>query len=728
MSLFRPGGPVLERRVAATLSGVVLAMAITILMAPSPALGAPAVRGPGFATSATYLGIEVIDGVPTVCIDSSAATPSGLQPGTEVSDPGVAYLLDRYATTTSNTTAAALAYIVKKKYDSNRGAADRALGERPEEPQIRAAIDRLTADAARSAGPYSTSPRIQATTGTVPTKGTVTGIGVRQTDGSYAALSGVRIAMTLSGPAAFDSTGTTTLIAPSTALPQSAPWHATGEGAVSVTATATGLPPTTFVVHRKQAPGYQRVVSAATTPGTATGRARLTSPVVSRYFPTAETQIQASAVLGSARSVPISDRVSVSHAQPGSTVAVTVIYYWTPDRPARSTTVPANAVGLGTFDVKIRTGPDGTGTDLAPGPQVAQPHGWVSAVESIAATTTSAGYRSDFGVASESIQLPARPVVETTIQSQPVSPGIVELVDAVKVTGAFPNSTVGAEVSFYLDRTKPGVSSSVPTTATLVGTAQVLVGTDATGTGTAIVRLPGVKVTGPSWAVGMERIPAVAATATTPAVVAYQAPYAQSTESTQLCAPVPSTQLQAQVLTGASTVRLVDRVAITHACANSTVRVVVPFYLDASRPGPGPTVPTSARLIGTATAEVVTDAHGDGVATVTGPDVHVPAHSPVWAVGMERIDGIPGTPTAPGTVGAQAPYGQATETVQIAPPGTPIPVAGAAHSASSALVNAGVPTPGRGQPLLAGAGVLALAAVATSGVAIRRRGRHRSRR
>jgi hypothetical protein len=226
----------------------------------------------------------------------------------------------------------------------------------------------------------------------------------------------------------------------------------------------------------------------------------------------------------------------------------------------------------------------------------------------------------------------------------------------------------------------------------------------------------------------MERIPAVAATATTPAVVAYQAPYAQSTESTQLCAPVPSTQLQAQVLTGASTVRLVDRVAITHACANSTVRVVVPFYLDASRPGPGPTVPTSARLIGTATAEVVTDAHGDGVATVTGPDVHVPAHSPVWAVGMERIDGIPGTPTAPGTVGAQAPYGQATETVQIAPPGTPIPVAGAAHSASSALVNAGVPTPGREQPLLAGAGVLALAAVATSGVAIRRRGRHRSRR
>jgi hypothetical protein len=643
-------------RGTARIVALALAAAVSLLLSPSSALAASVTLGPGYATSVTYLGLEVIGGVRTVCIDSSAASPTGLLPGTTVRDPKTAYLLSRYASTSSDTTAAALAYVVKKKYDSTTGAADRALRQRPEERQIRAAIARLNIDATANAGPYTVSARISAKPGTVPTRGTVTGIAVRGAGGSNAAPPGAMITVTLSGPGVFDATGTRTRTFAAATSAQSAAWHATGEGAISVTARASGLPPTTFVVHRKQAQGYQRVVSASMAPGTTTATARLAGAVTATFSPTAATQIQASTVLGAGRSVPVSDRVRVSGAQPNSTVAVTVTYYWTPDRPVRSATHPASAVRLGSATVAVITGSTGAGTAEAPGPDVSRTYGWVSATESIAATTTSKGFHSDFGVASESTPLPSRPIVSTTVRSQPVSSGRVDLVDQVMVSAASPNDTVRVDVPFYLDRDRPTPSPTPPTTASLAGMVSVLVRTDAAGNGSATATLRGVAVSRSSWAVGMERIPAVAATATTPAVIAYQAPYGQATESTQLCAPVPSTRLQKRVLPGGTRVRLVDVVTVTGACANSVVPVVVPFYLDTSEPRLRPVAPETARLLSTVTVQVQTDGSGSGTATATGPEVDVRSQAAVWGVGMERIDGLPGSSTRLGTLGRLAPY------------------------------------------------------------------------
>jgi hypothetical protein len=300
-----------------------------------------------------------------------------------------------------------------------------------------------------------------------------------------------------------------------------------------------------------------------------------------------------------------------------------------------------------------------------------------------------------------------------------VSSGRVDLVDQVMVSAASPNDTVRVDVPFYLDRDRPTPSPTPPTTASLAGMVSVLVRTDAAGNGSATATLRGVAVSRSSWAVGMERIPAVAATATTPAVIAYQAPYGQATESTQLCAPVPSTRLQKRVLPGGTRVRLVDVVTVTGACANSVVPVVVPFYLDTSEPRLRPVAPETARLLSTVTVQVQTDGSGSGTATATGPEVDVRSQAAVWGVGMERIDGLPGSSTRLGTLGRLAPYGQPGETVQI---GGPVRAAVPDTTGpTSALINAGLPDGSRRWPLQQGAELLAVAGAISGLVALRRR-------
>ena len=206
----------------------------------------------------------------------------------------------------------------------------------------------LLSEAGSNAGPYTVPLDVNAAMDAM--SGTVTGIGVKNASGGW--MSGYGYTITISGPAAFDSNGSTSISGTTSGSAQSLAWHSTDNGKVRFTMTVTGLPAASFQVYRHQT--AQDIFVA----GSASSAQGQTDPIpVSMDFqPTLSSQVKPFSITAGET---FQDTVTVGVAEgdtwvrtlQGEYVEVLVegtLYGYEEQVPAESDTVPADAVVLDT--------------------------------------------------------------------------------------------------------------------------------------------------------------------------------------------------------------------------------------------------------------------------------------------------------------------------------------------------------------------------------------------
>jgi hypothetical protein len=111
------------------------------------------------------------------------------------------------------------------------------------------------------------------------------------------------------------------------------------------------------------------------------------------------------------------DTVRITGARPGSRLSVTATAYHVAEKPVRGPQPRGEELGSETLDVRV----DAEGAaDLVTDPvSIPASSGWVTWVVSVAATETSAGWQSDWGVPEETVELPEVPAAP----DEPAAPG-----------------------------------------------------------------------------------------------------------------------------------------------------------------------------------------------------------------------------------------------------------------------------------------------------------------
>jgi hypothetical protein len=403
--------------------------------------------------------------------------------GTELGQLG--YLTDRFAATTSATTAAAAEHVVRTLTVGDPAQAAREVVRWAQavkaHPALAAAFATIWNQVAQQAGPYqvttnwSTPPSISAAG--------VLKVQVRSAAGTP--MTGVPVTArypTPTGSAAVaGSTGTT-----GTAL-LTIPVAATG--ALTVTVTATGLAspvpllylPMNYADPRSRDYAAQRTVGPAPrveVSGTATATV---APVV----PTVTTQASAASVYTGA---PVTDSVTVSGAAPGYGASVGASLWGPFAKKPTATSCQAPAVPVGQVSVAVA----GNGTVTTPAVTSGVP-GYYTWTEGFPASSTQSALTTPCGAATETIVVlpPAVPPVTTT--AAPASPTIGDqLTDTLTVTGSAPGYTAPAVGSLWGPFATQPTAAACQSPAAPVATATATVTGDGTfTTGPATAAAPG---------------------------------------------------------------------------------------------------------------------------------------------------------------------------------------------------------------------------------------------
>ena len=342
----RPAGTSVGR-VARQLAAVIATTAVVGLGVASPAWAA--LTGfIGLDTDPTHLGTLRPPGYTeqVICIDGGMLTPTTITSPTAVDAPQPGYLMAMHSQTTDPLTAAALTYVEKKWLDSDPAKADQALAslDAATRAAVQAIIDNMRAEAAQFAGPYGmTDLHLAPGPATVPTAGSVEGIGVQSDSGAW--VPGYPITVTLEGPAIFDATGTATWTGTTGSAPSSLAWHATGEGTVKVAGSVTGLPGTSVWVYPPEATGYQRMIATGSTVSV-NYRDPIAAPTVTTWKPTVTTRVQTVFVKAGDN---IADLIAGSGYKPSTAGSGTSDAYGPlASDPVPSATAPAGTPQLGT--------------------------------------------------------------------------------------------------------------------------------------------------------------------------------------------------------------------------------------------------------------------------------------------------------------------------------------------------------------------------------------------
>ncbi len=404
-----------------------------------PATSAQAVQATvGYATWSGFLGTELFDGYNhwAICIDAMDAGPTIMTDATTVSDPIVDYLLRNYINTQDNDTAAALALVVKRAYDSHPDRVEAALAETGRVAEIEAIATAMVNDAYANAGPF---------TGTVsmtqdlnnPRIGTVS-MGILNRQSNY--VGGVSVTATISGPAVFDATGTNTFTYTTSNAPGVTPWRATGNGDISITLTSnSGLPDGNWTMRPPQGAGYQRTAA----PGGGYVYPTAFDPVgfdaIFDYSPKIATNTsQQDANAGS----PISDTVTISGGAPNSTVTVTnTLYGPLAAPPTLADAAPSGTGKVGTLTQDVTLDANGTAT-FTMGPLTVPEAGWYVWQESLAGGSLPDGtkwnpFTGKFGEETEATNSHQAVLARTqTSHLKIASPGAIS--DKIDVTGIYP--------------------------------------------------------------------------------------------------------------------------------------------------------------------------------------------------------------------------------------------------------------------------------------------------
>ena len=249
-------------------AGVSAAMGVGLAVAGPPAARAlvnedgraplaSGFRGVKSAAGGREIGTFVVNGHRVVCIDSGKANPRDLGKVGTRRHAKAGYLMDRYADTSNDYEAAALAYIINVDYKmgSNLAHFKRGWSGAKHKSQMQAARNKLLADANSHAGPYKLGVKLSAGDhATVGDKGLATWA---LTSASGASWGGSKVKISLHGPAKFDN-GSTTLTSASKGR---SGFVTTGTGRISASAQTTGtVPGTTVKVAAAKVKGQQRVV------------------------------------------------------------------------------------------------------------------------------------------------------------------------------------------------------------------------------------------------------------------------------------------------------------------------------------------------------------------------------------------------------------------------------------------------------------------------------------
>ena len=354
-----------------------------------------------------------------VCIDSISHTPTTkTDPYLDSSHPEIAYLMEKWAAQdTDDTRAAALALMVKRAYDSNVGEADATLAMNYFDPYrsgILADVAEMASDASANAGPYTSSPTLHVTN-LVPTTGTAGDLGIQSAAGNYQA--GYTLTVTLSGPAVFDSTGTSTASLTTTTAAQSLTWHATGAGQIDVSTSAV-TPSASVKIYPPEASGYQRLLVAPDST-TVNGQDPIDVAVNTVYTPTVTTNTTSILVNAGAS---LADVVHVTKAAPDAAFDGTTVLcgpFATEAAAAASAPAGAPVVGTATFSGTTDANGAATVTSSTLATVGSGYYTWVETLNQMNAsdgTVLSAPVTGTFGVSSETT-LSYAPKITTKISS-----------------------------------------------------------------------------------------------------------------------------------------------------------------------------------------------------------------------------------------------------------------------------------------------------------------------
>lgn len=382
-----------------------------------------------------------------VCIDSLSDLPSKRTSPSKKNKPLVNYLMQKYGQTESNTTAAALGYIVKREMaDPDFAMAKTILAslDSSTEAAVRSKIDSLWAEAQQFAGPYTMmQPRVEITDPTVSaTDGTVSNLAIRAASGAY--ISGVRITLVLSGPAVFDSTGTSTRTITSSAALQSVAFHATDTGSIDVSAASdkTLAGNDVYVHPSPSGTNDQRMVTAG--PLVAVSAVDPTGGI--EIVPVTVDSSVAKPVIGTEQYAR--DTVFVGGGPAGATVTVTTTLYGPlAAKPSPAAEVPDGLDEVMTLTDQVQLDGSGAGrTTLETDTPLAAP-GWYVFVEAVKDDPNLGitGATGTWARPSEMFYVYQPPAVATQTSAQVAAPGTT-ISDTATVTGIEPGLS-GVEVT-----------------------------------------------------------------------------------------------------------------------------------------------------------------------------------------------------------------------------------------------------------------------------------------
>lgn len=317
------------------------------------------------------------------CIEAGADAPAGSTPDSSsiVSDAALAWIVGTYEGVADANYRAAISYLVHMRHEIGSNGVTAATRTARLQANTPTAVKNLASamltNAGDGAGPYVGGTTTSSTT-TGGRTGTIQNIQLLSANGSR--VGGKTFTATLSGPAAFDATGTDTYTGVTSAAgPITLTWHATGNGTVTFRISYGDLGRVTLTRFSNGA--VQDVLTYGNR--SAADPSETSSPPIT-FEGSLDFQPTASSAVGSkvvSRGDPLVDTLTVGVA-PGDAwldaVPVTFVgtAYSTGSMPATtSPTAPADATVLGSTNLTV-TGP-GTYSAQVPGVSDGQVVTWV---------------------------------------------------------------------------------------------------------------------------------------------------------------------------------------------------------------------------------------------------------------------------------------------------------------------------------------------------------------
>lgn len=396
------------------------------------------------------MGTFLVDGKRVVCIETGSPIPQHLSGASTKYHPLASYVLANYGQTTDDITAAAVWRIINFDAQLQEGKAQSATNGYTGSQhfkQIDAKRQAILAEAKlnmpRPQGGYDVGASI-----TKPSQG-MGSITLRAKDASGPINSNLQVSLT--GDASFSKddasqvTRTVALTADGTATLRYYTHNKKAGGKVSVTATSTRALATGYYQHFSN--GSLQSTALMSTPAVVTFSANNSFTFSSQPVITTVS----SAVDGVVVGTPITDRITVTGAAPGSRLVVrSLLYGPLAERPKQHKDAPPGTPHIRTEDLTIEVDANGQGSATTK-PYVPEAEGWYTYDTQVGENGPNLAFDAEYGVPSETgfVRL-FRPSAETTSSASEGNLMVGDdIVDTITIAQARPGSRVTIDSILY---------------------------------------------------------------------------------------------------------------------------------------------------------------------------------------------------------------------------------------------------------------------------------------